>query len=74
MSDPSKQLDLFPTSEPEIQGQLVAFAVMLRGLIEALIANGALTEEQTKTLLSHSDIKRRSQSGTRRQTAYRTTN
>jgi hypothetical protein len=37
------QLDLFPTSEPEIKGQLTAFAVVLRGLIEALIANGSLT-------------------------------
>jgi hypothetical protein len=53
----SKQLDLFPTSEPEIKGQLVGFAVVLRGLIEALIANGSLTEEQAKTLLTHSDIK-----------------
>lgn len=57
MGDPSKQLDLFPTSEPEIKGQLVGFAVVLRGLIEALIANGSLTGEQAKTLLSHSDIK-----------------
>lgn len=55
--DASKQLDLFPTSEPEIKGQLVAFAVVLRGLIEALIASGSLTEEQAKTLLTHSDIK-----------------
>ncbi len=52
-----KQFNLFPTSEPEIKGQLVGFAVVLRGLIEALIANGSLTEEQAKTLLSHSDIK-----------------
>jgi polyhydroxyalkanoate synthesis regulator phasin len=53
----SKQLDLFPTSEPEIMGQLVGFAVVLRGLIEALIANGSLTKEQAKTLLRHSDLK-----------------
>ena len=57
MSDSSKQLDLFPTSEPEIKGQLVGFAVVLRGLIETLVANGSLTEEQAKTLLTHSDIK-----------------
>jgi hypothetical protein len=35
--DPSKQLDLFPTSEPEIKGQLAAFAVVLRGLIKTLM-------------------------------------
>jgi hypothetical protein len=51
------QLDLFPTSEPEIKGQLVAFALALRGLIETLIANGSLTREQAKTLLHHSDLK-----------------
>jgi len=55
--DTPKQIDLFPTSEPEIKGQLVGFAVVLRGLIEALIANGSLTEEQAKTLVTHSDIK-----------------
>lgn len=53
----STQLDLFPTSEPEIKGQLAAFAVVLRGLIEALIANGSLTAEQAKTLMRHSDLK-----------------
>ena len=57
MSDSSKQLDLFPTSEPEIKGQLAAFAVVLRGLIETLIANGSLTREQAQTLLRHSDLK-----------------
>ncbi len=51
------QLDLFPTSEPEIKGQLAAFAIVLRGLIETLIANGSLTKEQAKTLLHHSDLK-----------------
>ena len=40
-----------------MKGQLVGFAVVLRGLIEALIANGSLTAEQVRTLLSHSDIK-----------------
>jgi hypothetical protein len=54
---PSKQLDLFPTSEPEIKGQLAAFAVVLRGLIETLIANGSLTKEQAVTLLHHADLK-----------------
>ncbi|HWN11994.1 MAG TPA: hypothetical protein VNO50_22385 [Pyrinomonadaceae bacterium] len=57
MNDPSNQLNLFPTSEPEIKGQLAAFAVVLRGLIEALIANGSLTREQAQTLLRHSDLK-----------------
>lgn len=51
------QLDLFPSSEPEIKGQLAAFAVVLRGLIETLIANGSLTPEQAKTLFHHSDLK-----------------
>lgn len=57
MDDSHKQLDLFPTSEPEIKGQLAAFAVVLRGLIETLIANGSLTKEQATTLLYHSDLK-----------------
>ncbi len=51
------QLDLFPTSEPEIKGQIAAFAVVLRGLVETLIANGSLTKEQAVTLLRHSDLK-----------------
>jgi hypothetical protein len=46
-----KQLDLFPTEEPEIKGQLVAFALVLRGLLEALVANGSLTKETIRTLL-----------------------
>jgi len=53
----SNQLDLFPTEEPEIKGQLVAFAIVLRGLIDALIANRSLTREQAQTLLRHSDLK-----------------
>jgi hypothetical protein len=57
VNDSSKQLDLFPTSEPEIKGQLAAFAVLMRGLIELLIANGALTEAEVKTLFHHSDLK-----------------
>lgn len=57
MKDGSDQLDLFPTSEPEIKGQLAAFAVVLRGLIETLIANGSLTKEQAVTLLRETDVK-----------------
>lgn len=57
MSEQTKQLDLFPTSEPEIKGQLMAFAIVLRGLIETLIANGSLTKEEVTTLLHHSDLK-----------------
>lgn len=52
-----QQLDLFPTSEPEIKGQLAAFAVVLRGLIETLIANGSLSKEQARTVLRHADLK-----------------
>ena len=57
MDDPSKQLDLYPTSEPDIKVQLAAFAVVLRGLIETLIANGSLTKEQAVTLLRETDVK-----------------
>jgi hypothetical protein len=57
VSDPTRQLDLFPSNEAEIKGQLAAFAVVLRGLIETLIANGSLTKEQAQTLLRHSDLK-----------------
>jgi hypothetical protein len=55
--DSSKQLHLFPTSEPEVKGQLAAFAAVLRGLIEVLIANGSLTKEQAVTLLREADVK-----------------
>ena len=51
------QLKLFPTSEPEIKGQLAAFAVVLRGLIEALIENGSLTPQQASTFIHHADLK-----------------
>jgi hypothetical protein len=57
VSEQTKQLDLFPSEEPEIKGQLVAFALVLRGLLEALIANGSLTKEQAVTLLRHADLK-----------------
>ena len=57
MDDSQRQLDLFPTSEPEIKGQLASFAVVLRGLIETLIANGSLTKEQAVTFLYHTDLK-----------------
>ena len=49
--------DLFPSGEPEIRGQLTAFAVLLGGLIEALVANGSLTPDQAKTLFHHTDLK-----------------
>lgn len=48
---------MFPTCEPEIKGQLAALASVLRALIEALIANGSLTQEQALTLLHHADLK-----------------
>jgi hypothetical protein len=51
------QLDLFPTNEPEIKGQLAAFAVVLRCLIETLIANNSLTPEQAQTILHCADLK-----------------
>jgi hypothetical protein len=57
LNDSSKQLDLFPTSEPEIKGQLAAFAIVLRGLIETLIADGSLTKEQAVTFLRETDVK-----------------
>jgi hypothetical protein len=57
LTDSSKQRELFPNSEPEIKGQLAAFAVVLRGLIETLIANDSLTKEQAVTLLRHADLK-----------------
>jgi len=57
VSDAPNQFDLFPTNEPEIKGQLAAFAVVLRGLIETLIANGSLTKEQAVTLLRETDVK-----------------
>lgn len=53
----SNQLDLFPSEEPEIKGQLVAFALVLRGLLEALVANGSRTKEQAITLLRQTDVK-----------------
>ena len=57
MSDPSEQLDLFPTSEPEIKGQLTAFAIVLRSLLETLLSNGSLTKEQAVTLLRQTDVR-----------------
>lgn len=51
------QLDLFPTNEPEIKGQLAAFAIVLRGLIEALVANGQITPQQVSTIIHHADLK-----------------
>jgi len=57
VSEQPKQLDLFPSSESEIKGQLVAFALVLRGPLEALVANGSLTKEQAITLLRETDVK-----------------
>lgn len=57
MGELSDQLDLFPSNEPEIKGQLAAVAVLITGLIETLIANGSLPQEQAKTLCHHSDLK-----------------
>jgi hypothetical protein len=51
------QLDLFPTSEPEVKGQLAAMTVVLRGLIEALITNGQITPQQVSTILYQADLK-----------------
>jgi len=36
---------------------LVATTVVLRGLIEALIANGNLTPQQANTIIHHADLK-----------------
>ena len=52
-----KQVDLFPISEPEAKGQLAAFAVVLRGLVEAPIANGQITPQQISTIVYHADLK-----------------
>ena len=35
----------------------MAFGIVLRGLIETLIANGSLTKEQAVTLLREADVK-----------------
>lgn len=51
------QIDLFPTNEPEIKGQIAALSSVLSGLIETLIASGSLTQEQALTLLHHADLK-----------------
>jgi hypothetical protein len=52
-----RQLDLFPTSEPEVKGQLAAFAVVVRGLIQALMVNGSLTPQQANTIIHQADLK-----------------
>jgi polyhydroxyalkanoate synthesis regulator phasin len=56
MSDQQKQLDLFPRSEPEIQGQLAAFAVVLGTLLDLLVQKGALTKDEAQSLCRHSDL------------------
>jgi len=38
-------------------GQLVAFALVLRGLLEALLANGSLTKEQVVTRLRQTGVR-----------------
>jgi hypothetical protein len=57
MGDPSKQLDLFPSNEPEIKGQLVAFAVVLENLIDLMMRKGVLTKDEALSLCRHSEIK-----------------
>ena len=47
---------LFPTNEPEVKGQIAANAVVLRGLIQALIVNGSITTAQALTVLHHADL------------------
>jgi hypothetical protein len=56
VTDSSKQLDLFPTSEPEIKGQLAAFAVILENLIDAMMRKGVLTKDEALSLCRHSEI------------------
>ncbi len=56
MGDSLKQFDLFPTSEPEIKGQLLAFTVLVRNLLDLLISKGVLTKEEAQTLCRHSDL------------------
>ena len=57
MAQTGIQLEIFPTSEPEVKGQLAAMTVVLRGLIEALIANGQLTPQQANTIIQHPELK-----------------
>jgi len=40
-----------------VKGQLAAFAVVLRGLIQALIVNGAITTAQVRTMIHQADLK-----------------
>ena len=56
MTAPSKQLDLFPTHEPEIKGQLAAFAALFENLIDVMIRNGVLTKDEALSLCRHSDL------------------
>ena len=53
----TSQLYLFPTNEPEIKGQLAAFTVVLRGLIQALIVNGLITTAQARTVIHQADLR-----------------
>ena len=52
-----KQRDLFPSSEPEIKGQLLALTVLLGNFLEILVKNGCLTKEQAKDICHHSDLR-----------------
>jgi len=54
--DSHRQLDLFPTSELEIKGQLAAFAVVFGNLLDILVGKGFLTSEEARSLCRHSDL------------------
>ena len=55
-ADRPNQLDLFPTSEPEIKGQLAAFAVILENLIDSMMRKGVFTKDEALSLCRHSEI------------------
>ncbi len=56
MEHSSRQLDLFPRSEPEIKGQLVAFAVILENLLDLMMRKGVLTKDEALSLFRHSEV------------------
>ena len=56
MSDETKQFDLFPTSEPEIKGQLAAFAVVLENLMDVMMRKGVLRKDEALSLCRHSEM------------------
>jgi hypothetical protein len=49
-----KQVDSFPTSEPELKGHLLALTVLIGNLFDTLIKNGCLTKEQADNICYHS--------------------